>query len=132
MADQTVVGITADLDATQAVAARDAQIAQLSQRVTDLTAQLGERGAEIVGASRRVADLEAEIAALKAAQAGPALPPPPAGTPQEIRLTAPYGYVDETGRTRNWRPGEVITDPHEIALLVGRGATHEVTKPASA
>lgn len=41
-----------------------------------------------------------------------------------IRLTRPHGFVDVDGRRHHWAAGHVASEPGEIALLVGRGATH--------
>lgn len=53
---------------------------------------------------------------------------PAGGTPSapsRIRLIRPHGFVDEYGRHRFWRAGDVVGDPHEIALLLERGAPAE-------
>jgi hypothetical protein len=42
--------------------------------------------------------------------------------PGKIRLTAPYGFMDENERHCFWTAGSVVTDPAEIALLVERAA----------
>ncbi|MGI4793132.1 MAG: hypothetical protein ACRYG8_03420 [Janthinobacterium lividum] len=46
--------------------------------------------------------------------------------PRAVRLTRPHGYIDEEGRHRTWRAGHVAEHADEVALLVGRGAQHEV------
>jgi hypothetical protein len=45
-----------------------------------------------------------------------------ADLPAKLQLTAPYGFIDENDRARNWRAGDIITDPAEIALLIDRVA----------
>ena len=45
--------------------------------------------------------------------------------PAKVRLVSPYGFIDENGRHRYWHGGDVISDPAEIALLIGRKAPVE-------
>ena len=54
----------------------------------------------------------------EAAEAAPTLP-------AKVRLVSPHGYIDENGRHRYWHGGDVISDPAEIALLMGRKAPVE-------
>ena len=56
----------------------------------------------------------------------------PEGTPLEIKLMSPYGFIDENGRPFNWQAGTVISDVLEIADLKKRGADFIVTKDAPA
>jgi hypothetical protein len=46
--------------------------------------------------------------------------------PRKIRLTHRHGFIDHNNRTRTWEAGDVIDDPAEVALLLRRGASHEV------
>lgn len=46
--------------------------------------------------------------------------------PSKIRMTHLHGFVDDNGMHRQWHGGNVISNPHEIALLVERGARFEV------
>ncbi|MBO1361783.1 hypothetical protein J2D73_18535 [Acetobacter sacchari] len=48
--------------------------------------------------------------------------------PRPVRLTRPFGFIEEThGKGRfYWVAGEVVTNPHTIALLQDRGAPLEV------
>lgn len=48
--------------------------------------------------------------------------------PRAVRLTRPHGFIDENGIIRHWRAGYVADDAEEVALLVGRGAQHEVVE----
>jgi hypothetical protein len=52
----------------------------------------------------------------------------PASLPAKIRLTRPHGFIDQDGNDRFWRAGMVISAPGEVALLMDRGATHEVVE----
>lgn len=79
--------------------------------------------------TRLVADLDAArglIASLQdeLAEARPA--PKPAvhpDFPHGVKLLLPHGFIEEeTGRHRFWKAGEIVTDPAEAALLIGRGA----------
>lgn len=45
--------------------------------------------------------------------------------PTRIILTAPHGFIDENDRHRYWNAGEVVSEPHEVALLIERGAPVE-------
>ena len=45
--------------------------------------------------------------------------------PARIILTAPHGFIDENDRHRYWNAGEIVSEPHEIALLIERGAPVE-------
>lgn len=44
--------------------------------------------------------------------------------PEQITLTCPFGFYDDSGNLRLWQAGQVITDPEEIKLLVDAGAEH--------
>ncbi len=115
-----VVGITADLTATEGLVARDAVIADLQTKVATLTAELSARDEQI-----------AMFMASTAAGGSVANQlPVPDGTPMQIRLTSPYGYIDANGQNRAWLAGTVIKDRQEIALLVARKADHVVTEAA--
>jgi len=46
--------------------------------------------------------------------------------PARVILTAPHGFIDENNRHRYWNAGEIVSDPHEVALLMERGAPIEV------
>jgi hypothetical protein len=48
--------------------------------------------------------------------------------PRAIRLTHPHSFIDENGRHRTWRAGDLITDPAEVALLVERKARHDIVE----
>ena len=69
-----------------------------------------------------------------ARRAGASAPPPPelpdstAGEalPRAVRLTRPHGFIDDEGTIHHWRAGHVAATADEVALLVGRGAQHEV------
>lgn len=39
-----------------------------------------------------------------------------------VRLTHPYGFMDENDQHRFWQVGHIVTDQAEIALLKERGA----------
>lgn len=45
--------------------------------------------------------------------------------PARIVLIAPHGFIDENDRHRYWNAGEIVSDPHEVALLIERGAPIE-------
>lgn len=42
--------------------------------------------------------------------------------PESVTLSAPHGFIDESGAHRHWQPGFQVTDPSEIALLIERRA----------
>lgn len=42
--------------------------------------------------------------------------------PDLVVLSAPYGFIDDSGATRFWQPGVTVTEAEEIALLIGRKA----------
>ena len=129
----------------QELAARDATIANLReqigerekerdearQSVTQLTSQLGALQKQVSEQAAQIAAYEAKAreAARPASLAAP--PPAPAGTPQEIVLTQPYGFIDEHGANRSWPAGMKIQNPQDIALLITRGAAHVVALPAA-
>ena len=132
MSDTDIKAIQGDLDVTAAVAAKDATIASQAAQIAHLEEQL-------VGAQDYIKNIEAQAASLAqqlaAANGQPDATPVPAGTPAEIKLTSPFGYIDDAGRNRHWNAGEVIATGSEIANLIARGASHDVTKaapPASA
>ncbi|MBO4120279.1 hypothetical protein J5T34_05935 [Cupriavidus gilardii] len=53
-------------------------------------------------------------------------PQPAADLPGSVTLSAPHGFIDDdTGAHRYWQPGEVVTDPDTIALLLARKAPLE-------
>ena len=119
MSDTEIKAIQGDLDAATAIAAKDAAIASLSQQRDSLTGQLNQAMADL-SATRQ------ELAQMKIASMPPEEKPLPPGTPKKIRLLSPHGFIDDNGRARNWNAGDVISTGQEIALLVGRGAEHEV------
>lgn len=45
--------------------------------------------------------------------------------PASIKLTAPYGFIDDNDQHRYWQPGQVVINPDEIALLTERQAPIE-------
>lgn len=49
-------------------------------------------------------------------------PEPP--LPTKIRLTCPFGYLDDDEQQHYWQANQVVTDPAEIADLVAHGAEH--------
>ena len=54
----------------------------------------------------------------------PPVAPEPEPMPSRIRLARPHGFIDDDGRRRHWHPG-VVSDPDDVAALVGRGVPHE-------
>ena len=46
--------------------------------------------------------------------------------PARIRITHLHGFIDEDETHRQWKGGTVVSNPDEIALLIGRGARYEV------
>lgn len=50
---------------------------------------------------------------------------PKPSLPSKVRLVWPYGFIDENGRHRAWKGGDVVADPAEIALLIERKAPCE-------
>jgi hypothetical protein len=46
--------------------------------------------------------------------------------PSRIMITSLHGFITEDGRHRQWHGGEIIDNPHEIALLTERKALFEV------
>ncbi len=62
----------------------------------------------------------------KQSQAQKASPTPelPA-LPTKIRMLRLHGFIEETGRHRQWHAGDTIIDPTEIKLLTDRGAVFE-------
>lgn len=42
--------------------------------------------------------------------------------PEAVSLSAPYGFIDDSGATRYWQAGVTVTDPADVALLIGRKA----------
>jgi len=48
--------------------------------------------------------------------------------PTKIQLTCPFGFYDENNLLRMWQAGQEVTDPDEIALLLGLGAEHTVVE----
>lgn len=51
--------------------------------------------------------------------------PPKTELPARIKVIHAHGFIDEDGRNRFWKGGEVIAGADEIALLIGRGASVE-------
>lgn len=45
--------------------------------------------------------------------------------PEQIRLLAPHGFIDEDGKNRHWQQGQVVFEPDDVALLIERGADYE-------
>ncbi len=116
--------IAADLEHSEQIAAKDAQIAALQ-------AELNARAEHVKALDDALAAADAQIAALQAAARAAEKPdavPAPAGTPSEIQLTAPYGFVDDAGRNRSWPAGMKIASFGEVAMLIARGAPHTVTR----
>ena len=50
---------------------------------------------------------------------------PKKSLPERIKLTAPYGFIDEEGVNRHWHQGAVVESPEEIELIVSRGGRWE-------
>jgi hypothetical protein len=50
----------------------------------------------------------------------------PGDLPKVIRLPSMFSFYDEEGTHRVWGPGADISDPDDVAELVGRGVEHEV------
>lgn len=50
--------------------------------------------------------------------------PEGAPVPTTIQLTCPFGYLDENEHSHFWQPGQIVTDPTEIADLLAHGAEH--------
>ena len=46
----------------------------------------------------------------------------PQAAPDAIRLTSPYGFLDEDGNHRSWRAGAIVRNAADVAMLTGRGA----------
>jgi len=113
-------------DLRQQVATRDADISAASARVAELEATIASLRTDLAAQGTHIASLEAMAAAAAAAADIDAVPVP-AGTPQEIMLTSPYGFIDEAGRNRSWLAGARIRNPSQVALLISRGAEHQVT-----
>lgn len=44
------------------------------------------------------------------------------GGKAEVVLAAPYAYYDADGVLNSWHPGQKVTDPTIIAVLIARGA----------
>lgn len=42
--------------------------------------------------------------------------------PESVSFSAPYGFIDDTGATRYWQAGMLVTVAEDIALLIGRKA----------
>ena len=131
MPDADAKSIASDLDATSALAAKDAEITALSKRGDELLARaeeaegllkevngwLGHKDQQLKTLTDANESLTAELATRPAAVA-PKAP--------SIRLTAPHGFVeDATGIQRTWQAGQVVTDPAEMALLRERQAPIE-------
>jgi uncharacterized coiled-coil protein SlyX len=133
--------IAADLALSEEIAARDATIAGLRQQVAQRDQTISDHSDLIAGqaatieqtrvglsaAEQKIAALEAAAAAAAAAQADPDAVPVPEGTPKEILLTSPHGFIDAGGVNRFWPAGTRVNKPAEVALLVGRKAEHQVT-----
>lgn len=66
----------------------------------------------------------AEKAAAKAAAQPTTKEPEGAPMPTTIQLTCPFGYLDENEHPHFWQPGQIVTDPTEIADLLAHGAEH--------
>lgn len=129
----------------QELAARDATIANLReqiaerekerddarQSVTQLTSQVGTLQKQVSEQAAQISAYEAKAKGTAQTAAIAAPSPVPAGTPEEIVLTQPYGFIDEHGANRSWPPGVKIQNPQDIALLIARGAAHTVTVPAA-
>lgn len=64
-----------------------------------------------------------ETAAVAAVVSGPA---PLLPQPAAIRLMAHHGFIDQDGVHQLWTPGQVVSDPDTVALLISRGARHEM------
>ena len=122
-----VQGITGDLNATEALVAKEAMIADLQSQLTALAAQVASLTAAVAAKEAKIAELTSMAVA---AGTLPNQAPVPEGTPLEIKLTSPYGYIDANGQNRSWLAGTVIKDRHEIALLAARKADHVVTQAA--
>jgi hypothetical protein len=50
---------------------------------------------------------------------------PKPALPERVRLLRPYGFIDDEGRNRTWKAGEVIASAEEVALLTERAAPIE-------
>lgn len=48
-----------------------------------------------------------------------------ASPPTCLRMTSLFAYYDEDGAMKQWPEGAEVTDPDEIADLLGRGAPAE-------
>lgn len=68
------------------------------------------------------ADPKDEAPKAAAAPEAPAEAAPAPELPAKLRMTHPYAFFEEAGRLRSWAVGEIVTDLHEIALLVERKA----------
>ena len=134
--------ITTELQHGQEIAARDATIADLRQQIAAKDVELKDAAENIGRLDATIAELRGEltkqgeqIATLEAAakaQAGPEAPPVPDGTPQEIMLTAPYGFIDDHGVNRSWPAGARVRNRTDVATLIARKADHTVTEGAPA
>lgn len=46
--------------------------------------------------------------------------------PEAIRLHYPHGFIAEDGSRHFWGAGQVVREPDQVALLISRGAPHDV------
>lgn len=51
---------------------------------------------------------------------------PKAPLPEKIKITHLHGFIDDNGRHRQWHGNDIVSEPNEIAMLIGRGARFEV------
>ena len=93
--------------------------------------QLPEAPAADQAAAEPAADGAAEPAQAEAPQVTepeqpPAPPQPEPVLPAKIRLTCPFGFMDDDNVPHWWGAGQEVTDPAEIKTLVAYNAEHEV------
>ncbi len=105
---------------TEHLAAEVERLTTLLALETDQTTRLT---AELDAAHERITELDREIAERRRAMPPPPAPPVHPDFPRGVKLLAPHGFIEEgTGRHRFWNAGDVVADPAEVALLIGRGA----------
>lgn len=64
------------------------------------------------------------------AASDPAAAALPADLPAAIKLLQPHGFIDEaTQQHRYWQQAQVVFEPADIALLIGRGVLYEPAEP---
>lgn len=88
----------------------------------DRPEQLPDAPAADQAATEPAADGAAEPAQAEA----PQVTEPEPVLPAKIRLTCPFGFLDDENAPHWWGAGQEVTDPAEIKTLVAYNAEHEV------